>query len=139
MRAAGGGGVAEAEPLRVGQAAAAAAGGAEEAPPPAEWTMEIAMERGEAGYKTYCAACHQPGGEGLPPAFPALTGEGVSADKSKAGEHLEVVVNGKAGTAMAAFDYLSDADLAAIVTYERNAWGNGTGQLVTPDDVKAAR
>ncbi|MGU9951258.1 MAG: cytochrome c oxidase subunit II [Gammaproteobacteria bacterium WSBS_2016_MAG_OTU1] len=120
------------EPLRVGQAAAAAA-----TPPPAEWTMEAAMEIGEKGYNTYCAACHQANGEGLDPAFPALKGSEMVL-KDKAG-HLDIVIQGKAGTAMASFAYLSDADLAAIITYERNAWGNDTGELITPEDIKAAR
>ena len=75
---------------------------------------------------------------GLPPAFPALKG-GISADKGKLDEHLAIVLNGTSGTAMASFSYLSDADIAAIITYERNAWGHNTGQLLTPEAVKAAR
>ena len=103
-----------------------------------EWTMEVAMERGKSAYATHCAACHQLNGAGLPPTFPALAGTEMSTT-GPVSEHLEIVLKGKAGTAMAAFGYLSDADIAAIVTYERNAWGNDTGDLVTPEDVQGGR
>jgi cytochrome c oxidase subunit 2 len=53
---------------------------------------------------------------------------------------MDRVMNGKQGTAMVAFkDQLTDQDLADVITYERNAWGNNTGTLVTPDQIKAAR
>jgi cytochrome c oxidase subunit II len=49
-------------------------------------------------------------------------------------------MHGKAGTAMQAFkDQLKDEELADVITYERNAWDNNTGSMVTPDDIKAAR
>ena len=131
-----------AAPSYAGEVAAAAdsgegGGGEEDEIAPEDWTMAVAMERGEAAYGTHCAACHQANGEGLAPAFPALKG-GALTTGPVAG-HLEVVLKGQAGTAMAAFNYLSDADLAAIVTYERNAWGNDKGDLVTPEDVKSGR
>ena len=49
------------------------------------------------------------------------------------------MLNGKPGTAMAPFKHLSDVDIAAVVTYERNAWNNKTGDMVSPEEVKAAR
>ena len=50
--------------------------------------------------------------------------------------HMDIVVNGVSGTAMQAFgSQLSEADLAAVITYERNAWGNNTGEMVTPKEV----
>lgn len=102
------------------------------------WTMEELMAHGETAYNTSCAACHQVGGEGLPNVFPGLVGsEIVMGDVAK---HIDVVVNGVAGTGMQAFGpQLNDADLAAIITYERNAWGNDTGDMVQPSDIKAAR
>ena len=119
------------EPVRAGQAVV------ESAPPPAEWSLETAMEIGEKAYNANCAACHQANGEGLPPAFPALKGApSVGGDVA---EHINIVLKGKPGTAMAAFGYLSDADIAAIITYERNAWGDDVGSLVAPDDIAAAR
>lgn len=101
-----------------------------------EWTMDVAMERGEKAYATYCAACHQANGAGLDPAFPSLIG---IHEEEELADHIGVVLNGEAGTAMAAFNYLSDVDIAAVITYERNAWGNDSGDLVTPDDIAAAR
>lgn len=96
-----------------------------------DWTHEELMARGEKAYQTACAACHLPNGEGIPPMFPALKGSAIA--KGPIEGHLEIVVNGKPGTAMAAFGkQLSEVDLAAIITYERNAWGNNVGDMVTP-------
>ena len=99
-----------------------------------EWSLAQLMERGESVYGTYCAACHQISGEGVPPAFPALKGSAMV--QNDIAEHINVVVNGRAGTYMAAFGpQLGDADLAAVITYERNAWGHDTGELVQPADI----
>lgn len=99
-----------------------------------EWTLDELMERGEKAYQTACAACHQPDGSGLPPMFPALKGSPIATGPVEG--HLNIVINGKPGTAMAAFGkQLSEVDLAAIITYERNAWGNKVGDMVTPADV----
>jgi len=103
-----------------------------------EWAMNELMERGEATYKTYCTACHQPDGQGVPPMFPALAGEGISVDPNALEDHKSIVLYGKTGTAMAAFgETLSAAEIAAVITYERNAWGNETGDLVQPSAIKA--
>jgi cytochrome c oxidase subunit 2 len=103
-----------------------------------EWGMSELLERGEKVYNTSCAACHQANGEGVPGAFPSIKGSAVATGPS--GDHLALVMDGKAGTAMAAFaGQLSDVDLAAVVTYQRNAWGNNVGDLIQPAEVKAAR
>jgi cytochrome c oxidase subunit 2 len=103
-----------------------------------EWTMAELMERGEKVYNTACAACHQANGEGVPGAFPGLKGGAIATGPKDA--HIGIVLNGKAGTAMAAFGgQLNDVELAAVITYERNAWGNNTGDLVQPSEIKAAR
>lgn len=100
------------------------------------WDKEKLMALGEEKYNAICAACHKPDGSGAPPMFPALKNSVIA--KGPVADHLNIVVNGKAGTAMQAFGaQLSDADLAAIITYERNAWGNDTGDLVQPADVAA--
>ncbi|MEJ2515770.1 MAG: cytochrome c oxidase subunit II [Gammaproteobacteria bacterium] len=108
-------------------------------PEPPAWSMERAMDRGENLYASACAACHQPGGQGLAAAgFPALDGSPVAT--GPVDQHIDIAVNGVPGTAMAGFGpQLSDEELAAIVTYQRNAWGNDTGDLVTPEDIAAAR
>jgi cytochrome c oxidase subunit 2 len=103
-----------------------------------EWTMDYAMTRGEALYNANCSACHQLNGGGMPPTFPAIAGSPVAT--GDVATHINVAVNGRPGTAMAAFGpQLSDEELAAIVTYQRNAFGNDTGDLVTPDQLAAAR
>jgi cytochrome c oxidase subunit 2 len=96
------------------------------------------MAKGEQVYATSCGACHQANGEGLAGVFPGLKGSAIATgDVSK---HIGVVMNGVTGTAMAAFAaQLNDVDLAAVITYERNAWGNNTGDMVQPSDIKAAR
>ncbi|MCG8520286.1 MAG: cytochrome c oxidase subunit II [Pseudomonadales bacterium] len=99
-----------------------------------DWTLDELVARGEGVYATACAACHQPDGSGAPPAFPALKGSAIVTEDMAA--HLDVVVNGVSGTAMQAFGkQLSEVDLAAVITYERNAWGNNTGEMVTPKEV----
>ncbi|HKK56598.1 cytochrome c oxidase subunit II [Marinobacter sp.] len=99
-----------------------------------DWTMAELMERGEKAYATACAACHQPDGSGAPPAFPALKDSQIALEDMDA--HLDVVVNGVPGSAMQAFgNQLSEVDLAAVITYERNAWGNNTGEMVTPKQI----
>lgn len=111
-----------------------AAAGAERELTQKDWTMAELMERGEEAYATACAACHQPDGSGAPPAFPALKGSKIATEDMQA--HLDTVVNGVAGSAMQAFGgQLSEVDLAAVITYERNAWGNDTGEMVTPKQV----
>jgi cytochrome c oxidase subunit 2 len=70
--------------------------------------------------------------------FPALAGSAVA--KGPIANHLKVVMEGASGTAMQAFAaQLSDVEMAAVVTYERNAWGNNMGDSLQPSDVKAAR
>ena len=98
------------------------------------FTMDELMARGESVYAKACASCHQPNGEGVPPAFPALKGSKIATGPVEG--HLDIVVNGKQGTAMAAFGaQLNEVDLAAVITYERNAWGNNMGDMLQPIDV----
>lgn len=106
--------------------------------PNKQWTLADLQARGEKVYAANCAACHQPTGKGLPPTFPALDGSKIATGDKAA--HINRVLNGKPGTAMVAFGkQLSDTDIAAVITYERNAWGNKTGDMVQPAEVKAAR
>ncbi len=98
------------------------------------FTKEELMVQGEAAYNRSCASCHMGNGEGIAGVFPGLKGSAIATGDING--HLDVVVNGKAGTAMQAFGgQLSEVDLAAIITYERNAWGNDTGDVVQPIDV----
>ncbi len=101
-----------------------------------EWSLDALMEQGEAVYQTQCAACHQLSGEGIAGAFPALKGSSLILNDRDG--HIQTVLNGKPGTAMQAFgQQLNALDLAAVITYERNAWGNDTGDTVTPQQIQA--
>ncbi len=111
---------------------------AEKASLSASMSKEELMQLGETTYTAYCSACHQPTGLGLPPAFPALKGSAVATTGSVQ-DHIKIVFNGKTGTGMQGYGkQLSLKQLAAVVTYERNAWGNNTGDLVQAADVKSA-
>ena len=94
------------------------------------------MALGETTYVAHCSACHQPTGLGLPPTFPALKGSLV-ATQGNIVKHISLVVNGK-GMMPPFGKQLSLKEIAAVVTYERNAWGNDTGDVVQTSDVKAA-
>jgi cytochrome c oxidase subunit 2 len=99
-----------------------------------EMSVEELMARGEEIYNGQCLACHGAAGEGG--VGKAIAGSAVAlGDVNK---HLEVGVRGVAGTAMQAFgDILTDVDMAAVITYQRNAFGNNTGDVVQPADVVA--
>jgi cytochrome c oxidase subunit 2 len=99
-------------------------------------TMPEAMTQGEQVYLANCAACHMPNGEGLPGVFPALKGSQIAvADKPR---HIEIMINGVTGSAMQSYaKQLTMSEIAAVVTYERNAWGNNTGDLVQAKDINA--
>lgn len=101
------------------------------------WTKDELMEKGKKVYATTCAACHGGNGEGIGP-FPKMAGSKIANGPLAA--HLNIVMKGKAGTAMQAFaGQLNDADLAAVITFERNGFGNKTGDVVQPSQIKAAR
>ena len=105
------------------------------------WDVKELTARGEAVYTANCAACHQANGKGVPPAFPPLDGSKIATGPVAA--HLDVVLNGVVrngqATAMVAWkNTLSPTEIAAIVTYERNAWGNHVGDVVQPSQVAAA-
>ena len=100
--------------------------------------MDELMAKGETVYNAQCAACHQANGQGIPGVFPAIAGSAIA--KGEAAGHIDIVKNGKAGTAMQAFgEQLNAVDLAAVITYQRNAFGNSTGDMVQPADVTAAQ
>jgi cytochrome c oxidase subunit 2 len=100
-----------------------------------DWTYDELMELGESAYVKNCAACHQVDGSGVNGAFPALKNSAIAL--GPVADHIDIVVNGsRKNAAMAAFGaQLSEVDIAAIITYERNAWGNNTGDVVTPVDI----
>ena len=103
-----------------------------------EWGMDELLERGEQVYSTFCVACHQVNGMGIPGAFKPLVGSPVTTGSVEA--HIDTVMNGVPGTAMAPFGMqLNDVDVAAVITYERNSWGNEVGDAVQPSTIAAKR
>ena len=106
------------------------------------WDIKDLTARGEKIYTANCLACHQANGKGLPPAFPPLDASKVATGPKLA--HISTVLNGvtKDGkpTAMVAWKgTLSDVDIASVVTYERNSWGNHTGEAIQPAEVASAK
>jgi len=101
------------------------------------FTMDELKAEGEKVYAGNCVACHQANGKGIPGAFAALDGSNIANGPIE--EHIGMVLNGKVNTAMAAYKHLSDVDVAAVVTYERNAWGNTKGDLIQPSEINRFR
>lgn len=113
--------------------------------PPAARTFEERMKAGATVYKQSCAACHQTNGEGVPHAFPPLAkSDFLMADKTRAirtvvhGLQGKVTVNGQEYDGVMPALGLNDEDIANVLTYVRNSWGN-KGDMVTPAQVKAQR
>lgn len=108
--------------------------------PNKQWSSEELVAKGDKLYGSMCVSCHQATGKGVPGAFPAL--EGSQIVMGPKAEQVAIMLQGKQGTAMQSFAQLSDSDIAALITYSRQSWGNGgTGQdpVVLPVDIKAAR
>jgi mono/diheme cytochrome c family protein len=133
-------------------AAPAAAGGEDlKALPPDQQKAKL-MELGKKVYETggsgglACITCHQANGEGLPPSFPPLKGtKDFMGDCTKHAGYVvkglngEITVNGvKYNGQMPAQGNLTDLEIAAVITYERNTWGNDYG-ICLPETVAAAR
>jgi cytochrome c oxidase subunit 2 len=98
------------------------------------WTREELMDLGEGVYAAQCATCHQADGQGLAPAFPALAGSVIA--NGPLTDNIDLVLHGREGTAMPAWgSMLSDADIAATLTYTRNAFGNETGDIIQPQTI----
>ena len=98
----------------------------------AKITYPTAFAKGEQVYQKQCAACHGANGEGG--VGPGMIGTAITTGNMQ--DHLDVLVNGVPGTAMQAFGgQLNNIDMAAVITYERNAWGNNMGDMLQPVDI----
>jgi cytochrome c oxidase subunit 2 len=104
--------------------------------PNKEWKLEELVARGEKVYNANCAACHRPDGKGAGP-IKALDGSQLVVNDPAA--QIRILLNGAANGAMPAWKQLSDTELAAVMTYTKNAWSNKTGKLIQPAEVVAAR
>lgn len=110
-----------------------------------EWTLTDLVATGKGVYEKNCAVCHQINGAGLPPAFPPMTGSAIvngaifdANGKYLKDSHLDRLLNGK-GVMPAWKSTLNDTEIAAVITYERNALGNSVGDLIQPSQVKVAK
>jgi cytochrome c oxidase subunit 2 len=106
--------------------------------PNKKWNLADLKARGEKVYAANCIVCHQANGQGVKGTFPAL--DGSQLVNGPRGRQMEIVLNGKRGTAMAPFGkQLSDTDVAAVITFTRNNWGNKTGEVIQPSEIRSAR
>lgn len=97
-------------------------------------SLDELMTIGEQAYLDRCAVCHQATGLGIPSVFPAIKGNKVATGEVSL--HMDTVVNGRPGTAMQAFvNQMTQQELAAVITYQRNAWGNDTGDVIQASDI----
>jgi cytochrome c oxidase subunit 2 len=102
------------------------------------WAQPELVARGEKVYAANCAVCHKPDGKGAGP-IKALDGSPKVLDADKTVQ-VKIVLDGQNNGAMPPWKgVLSDTDIAAVVTYTKNTWGNHTGQTVQPSEVVAAR
>lgn len=99
------------------------------------FTFDELYARGEQVYNSSCVACHQVNGQGVPGAFPAIAGSKIATGPMNG--HMSMVVDGsQTNPAMQAFGaQLSEVDLAAVITYQRSAFGNNMGDTVQPIDI----
>ena len=99
-----------------------------------QWTFDELMVKGEQVYGRSCAGCHQANGEGITGVFPALKDSPIALGPAEG--HIAILIDGVAGSAMQSFaEQLSEVEIAAVVHYERNAWGNDVGDIVQPINV----
>ncbi len=104
--------------------------------PTKEWALADLVARGERVYQANCQACHQASGRGAG-AIKALDGSPIVL--GEVAPQIQILLNGAAGGAMPAWRQLSDTEIAAVLTYTKNAWSNQTGRLVQPAEITAAR
>jgi cytochrome c oxidase subunit 2 len=102
-------------------------------------TRKELMHLGKEKYDLFCVACHQANGMGIPPLYPALKNSSIAMGKPIS-RHIDMILKGVPGSAMQPYqNQLTDEEIAAIVTYERNAWGNNTDDEIQPADVAIVR
>ncbi|MFM8509705.1 MAG: cytochrome c oxidase subunit II [Betaproteobacteria bacterium] len=105
--------------------------------PNKEWKLAELVARGEKVYNANCAACHKADGAGAGPIKGLVGSKVVLADDKS--QQIAILLNGAGGGSMPAWKQLSDTEIAAVITYTKNAWANQTGQVVQPADIKTAR
>jgi cytochrome c oxidase subunit 2 len=105
--------------------------------PNKKWDVKELAARGEKVYAENCVACHQASGQGTP----AMKAPALAGSKFVTGPEegpIDTLLGGRPNTAMQSFARLSDTELAAVITYARNSWGNNASDI-QPAEVKARR
>lgn len=100
-------------------------------PPMRNFTEAELMARGEQVYRNRCAACHGIEGKGIGRVFPPLAGSPVVRGPER--DLIDIVKKGKKGTAMMGFSYMGNADLSAVLTYVRKAFGNHQEKIIVKE------
>lgn len=103
------------------------------------YTRDELVAHGKTVYEGVggCQGCHQPTGKGVPGQFAALDGSKIVNGPKDV--QINLLLSGKAGTAMAAFKHLSDKDLAGVMAYTRSSWSNKAAEFAQPLDFAKAR
>ncbi len=103
-----------------------------------QWSQQELVATGQKVYEANCASCHQKEGQGIPGMFPAIAGSDVV--NGEIDQHISTVMNGIPDSPMMPFgSRLSDVDMAAVITYQRNAFGNDTGDMLQPSQMRSLR
>ncbi|CAM4185230.1 c-type cytochrome [Gillisia hiemivivida] len=111
---------------------------------PVQKKVSESFKRGEEVFSNFCVTCHLPSGKGIPGNFPPLAGSDWLTDKRteslraiKYGLSGPIVVNGENYNNVMAAQGLSDQEVADVMNYISNSWGNTSKKEVTVEDVKA--
>lgn len=104
--------------------------------PTRTWTLDELVARGQQVYASTCAACHRPDGKGGGPVKPL---DGSAIVRNDPARQIDIVLHGAANGAMPSWKALSDTEIAAVITFTKNAWSNQTGAAVQPAQVAQAR
>ncbi len=103
-----------------------------------QWSKQELVATGERVYQANCMSCHQKQGQGIPGMFPPIAGSEIA--NGDVSTHISTVLMGVPETPMQGFSgRLSDTDLAAVITYQRNAFGNDTGDAIQPSQMRSLR
>ncbi|MGS2726281.1 c-type cytochrome [Psychroserpens sp. BH13MA-6] len=104
--------------------------------------LERSMMRGEKIYKNFCMSCHGSNGKGMSKAFPPLANSDYLMNKQKAsiraikyGQSGEITVNGKIYNSVMSPLGLKDKEVADVMNYINNSWGNSNDRLITEEEV----
>lgn len=110
--------------------------------PSQDETLAKSIQRGKAVYTDFCATCHKPNGEGTPKFFPPLAKSdyllnqrAASIHAVKYGQKGKITVNGTDYNGLMPNPGLTDEEVADVMNYILNSWGNKSNKIVTIDEV----